>query len=128
MSSTRFLIVFLSLFTSAFAGFVNLKWSIDWVNANPDGRAVRPVIGINGQWPCPTIKANVGDLVTIHVTNNLGNETTSLHFHGLFQKGSNDMDGPAMVTQCPIPPGDTFTYKFLVSPILSSYSAYTDSG
>lgn len=27
----------------------------------------------------------------------LGNETTSVHFHGLFQNGSTDMDGPVGV-------------------------------
>lgn len=37
--------------------------------------------------------------------NNLHNETTSIHFHGIFQKDSNQMDGPAMVPQCPVPPG-----------------------
>jgi iron transport multicopper oxidase len=118
MSSSRFLVLFSSLFSTAFAGLVNLNWSIGWVNANPDGRVLRAVIGINGQWPCPTINANVGDLVTIQVTNNLGNETTSLYFHGLYQTGSNDMDGPVKVTQCPIPPGDSFTYTFFVSPLV----------
>jgi iron transport multicopper oxidase len=118
MSSSRFPVLFLSLFSTAFAGLVNLNWSIRWVNANPDGRVLRAVIGINGQWPCPTINANVGDLVTIQVTNNLGNETTSLHFHGLYQTGSNDMDGPVKVNQCPIPRGDSFTYTFFVSPLV----------
>jgi iron transport multicopper oxidase len=115
MSSTHFLVSFLSLFSTAFAGLVNLNWSIGWVNAIPDGRALWPAIGINGQWPWLTINANVGDLVTIQVTNNLGNETTSLHFHGLYQTGSNNMDGPVKVAQCPIPPGDSFTYAFFVS-------------
>ncbi|KAK5142597.1 hypothetical protein LTR04_002171 [Oleoguttula sp. CCFEE 6159] len=44
----------------------------------------------------------------------LGNETTSLHFHGLFQHGSNTMDGPSGVTQCPIQPGGSLTYDFVI--------------
>ena len=79
-------------------------WDIDWINAAPDG-VMRPVVGINGQWPCPQLDVNIGDEVWIVVNNKLQNETTSIHFHGIFQTGSTQMDGPAMVTQCPIPPG-----------------------
>jgi iron transport multicopper oxidase len=70
--------------------------------------------GINGKWPCPPIEANVGDRVIVNINNKLGNESTSLHFHGLLQKGSNHMDGPSHATQCPVPPGYSFTYDFIV--------------
>jgi hypothetical protein len=90
-------------------------WDVTWVSRNPDGLHRRPVIGINGQWPPPALTADVGEKITIHLTNNLGNETTGLHFHGLFQNGSNSMDGPTGVTQCPIGPGETFTQVFTVS-------------
>ena len=97
------------------AGTVRYDWDITWVNANPDGAMMRPVIGINGKWPCPTIHANVGDRVVVNVNNKLGNETTSLHWHGLNQRGTAEMDGPSGVAQCPIPPGSQFTYDFKVS-------------
>jgi len=87
------------------AGTVTYNWEVDWVSVSPDGHA-RPAVGINGQWPCPTISANFGDRVIVNVKNSLHNESTSIHFHGIFQQGSNEMDGPAMVTQCPIPPGE----------------------
>lgn len=90
------------------------NWDVTWVNRNPDGLLQRPVIGINYQWPVPAIKASVGEQITIHLTNQLGNETTSVHFHGLFQNGTNSMDGPTGVTQCPIGPGETFTQVFTV--------------
>ena len=93
---------------------VTYNWDVTWVNVNPDDRHARPAIGINGQWPCPPITANVGDQVVINVKNKLGNETTSIHFHGLFQQGTNSMDGPVGVTQCPIPPGGSFQYAFNV--------------
>lgn len=83
---------------------VRLSWDVDWVSVSPDG-VVRPAVGVNGQWPCPPIYANIGDRVILDVHNKLRNETTSIHFHGIFQTGSSQMDGPAMVTQCPIPPG-----------------------
>lgn len=101
------------------AAVVSYDWNITWVTANPDGLAVRPVMGINGQWPPPYLKANVGDNVVVNVHNQLGNQTTSLHFHGLYMNGSNHMDGPVGVTQCPIGLGESFTYNFTVS-ILST--------
>lgn len=85
---------------------VTFDWSVDWVSVSPDGYT-RPAIGINGQWPCPTITVDIGDRVVVNLKNNLGNETTSIHWHGIFQKGSAQMDGPAMVNQCPIPPGSS---------------------
>jgi len=90
------------------------NWDVTWVSRNPDGFHTRPVIGINGEWPPPELTANVGEHITIHLTNKLGNETTGMHFHGLYQNGTNSMDGPTGVTQCPIGPGETFTYDFTV--------------
>ena len=95
------------------------NWDVTWVNRNPDGLKERPVIGINNQWPPPAINANVGEKITVHLTNQLGNETTGLHFHGLFQNGSNSMDGPTGVTQCPIGPGEKFTQVFTVRNIFT---------
>ncbi|RDA93810.1 hypothetical protein CP533_6348 [Ophiocordyceps camponoti-saundersi (nom. inval.)] len=96
------------------AATVSYDFNITWVRANPDGAHERPVIGINGQWPIPRIEANVGDNVVVRVRNQLGNQTTSLHFHGLFMKGTPHMDGPDAVSQCPIPPGAEFTYNFTI--------------
>ncbi|RNJ54585.1 hypothetical protein D7B24_009600 [Verticillium nonalfalfae] len=97
--------------TIASAKVVTYKWTVDWVTAAPDGFS-RSVIGIDGQWPCPTIEASVGDTVVVELTNNLGNQTTGIHFHGINQVSTNFMDGPSMVTQCPLPPGSTMKYQF----------------
>lgn len=66
------------------AATVTYDFEVGWVTANPDGAFERPTIGINGQWPIPQITANVGDQVVVNVLNSLGNQTTSLHFHGLY--------------------------------------------
>jgi iron transport multicopper oxidase len=47
--------------------------------------ATRPVIGINEKWPIPAIIVTKGDRVIVNVKNSLGNESTSIHFHGLYQ-------------------------------------------
>ena len=99
----------------ASAATVTYNFNVTWVTTNPDGLADRQTIGINGQWPIPTIRVNVGDRLIVHVLNSLGDEATSLHFHGLFMANATHMDGPGAVTQCPIPPGAQFTYNFTVS-------------
>ena len=101
--------------TLATAAIVTYDFDISWVTANPDGMFDRPTIGINRQWPLPIIEANVGDQIVVNAVNNLGNQPTSLHFHGLYMNGSTHMDGPSQVTQCAIMPGSTFTYNFTVS-------------
>jgi iron transport multicopper oxidase len=103
----------LSLATIARAAVVTYNWDVTWVWASPDGFG-RPVIGINNQWPCPGIEATVGDTVVVNLNNQLGNQTTGLHFHGVNQVQSPDMDGPSGVTQCPLPPGSSLTYRFVV--------------
>ncbi|CAP72621.1 uncharacterized protein PODANS_2_530 [Podospora anserina S mat+] len=103
----------LSFATAVKAATVTYDWTATWVWAAPDGVG-RPVVGINNAWPCPQIDATVGDTVIINFTNNLGNQTSGLHFHGINQVQTPEMDGPSGVTQCPVPPGSTLQYKFVV--------------
>lgn len=98
----------------AYAATVTYDFNITWVTANPDGQFDRPVIGINGQWPVPYITATVGDRLVVNVLNQLGNESTGIHFHGMYQNGTTEMDGSVAVTQCSIGPGSSFTYNFTV--------------
>ncbi|KAH7048258.1 iron transport multicopper oxidase FET3 precursor, partial [Macrophomina phaseolina] len=94
---------------------VTLNWDIGWVSAAPDG-FTRPVIGINGEWPPPVLEADVNDTIIVTTRNLLRNETTSLHWHGMWHYNSTHMDGGARISQCEIPPGGTFTYKFKAYP------------
>jgi FtsP/CotA-like multicopper oxidase with cupredoxin domain len=66
----------------------------------------------NNQYPGPTIEANWGDYIEVRVHNNLTDEGTSLHWHGMLQKEAKWMDGVPGFTQCPIAPGSDFTYRF----------------
>ncbi len=97
----------------ALAKTVHYNWNIGWVTAAPDGFS-RPVIGINGEWPCPQIDVELGDRLVIDVYNGLGNQSTSVHWHGIHQRGTSDMDGSSGATQCPIAPGQSFKYDFKV--------------
>ncbi|KAJ5326232.1 uncharacterized protein N7506_009334 [Penicillium brevicompactum] len=105
----------LLLFTQhCHAKTVNLDFNVTWVNANPDGLHERKVVGINGQWPLPIIEVDKGDRLIVNMYNGLGDKDTSIHWHGMFQNGTNDMDGASMVTQCPISPGSSMTYNFTI--------------
>ncbi|CAJ2508541.1 Uu.00g135670.m01.CDS01 [Anthostomella pinea] len=72
----------------------------------------RVVLIVNGSVPAPTIFANWGDHLVIHVHNALADNGTSLHWHGLRQNSTNQHDGVASITQCPVAPGDSITYRF----------------
>lgn len=67
---------------------------------------------VNGQYPGPTIEANWGDIIQVTVNNQLQNNGTSFHWHGMRQLHSNDMDGVNGLTECPLAPGDSKTYTF----------------
>ena len=71
-------------------------------------------IAVNGQIPMPTLTFTEGDIAEIVVHNKL-KESTSLHWHGLFVP--NKEDGVPYLTQMPIEPNETFTYRF---PIIQS--------
>jgi len=71
-------------------------------------------IAVNGQIPMPTLTFTEGDIAEIVVHNKL-KESTSLHWHGLYLP--NKEDGVPYLTQMPIEPNETFTYRF---PIIQS--------
>jgi CopA family copper-resistance protein len=71
-------------------------------------------IAVNGQIPMPTLTFTEGDIAEIVVHNQL-KESTSLHWHGLYLP--NKEDGVPYLTQMPIEPNETFTYRF---PIIQS--------
>ena len=66
-------------------------------------------IAVNGQIPMPTLTFTEGDTAEITVHNQL-KENTSLHWHGVFLP--NKEDGVPYLTQQPIKPNTTHTYRF----------------
>ncbi|XP_021372474.1 L-ascorbate oxidase-like [Mizuhopecten yessoensis] len=72
---------------------------------------------VNGKFPGPSIVVYEGQEVVVHVTNALLMEGVTIHWHGIYQRGTPWMDGVDMVSQCPISPGQSFTYRFIADPI-----------
>ncbi|KAF8525922.1 multicopper oxidase 2A [Hysterangium stoloniferum] len=85
-------------------------FTVDLAWGAPDG-VPRTMLVVNGMYPGPTIEANQADRLVVHVKNNLPN-ATSIHWHGLFQNGTNFYDGAVGITECGIPPGQSLTYNF----------------
>ncbi|CAL1708876.1 unnamed protein product [Somion occarium] len=97
------------------AGVQEVWWNLTYIqDANPDGLAPRRVIGVNGTWPPPPLDVNDTDILVVHTLNSLDKPAT-LHHHGMFFNSTSWMDGALAVSQCGIPPGDSFDYVIPVN-------------
>lgn len=83
--------------------------------AAPDGRS-REVWGYNGRLPGPVLRVKEGDTLRVKVVNDLGDVPTSVHWHGMHQPGTWQMDGVEDVSRSPIPAGSEFVYEFQATP------------
>ncbi|KAK7050577.1 multicopper oxidase/laccase [Favolaschia claudopus] len=87
------------------------------VNADvsPDGFS-RSAVTVNGIVPGPVIVANKGDQFNLNVVNTLTDTSmllsSSIHWHGFFQKNTSWADGPSGINQCPIAANHSFEYTF----------------
>ncbi|KAJ6582112.1 multicopper oxidase/laccase [Mycena capillaripes] len=81
----------------------------------PDGFS-RSTVLAGGTFPGPLIKGFKGDRFLLNVEDKLTDNTmlrsTSIHWHGFFQKNTSWADGPSFVTQCPIAANHSFLYDF----------------
>ena len=84
----------------------------NWTNS----KDFRVLIGVNGLLPGPTMIVDEGSTVIAYVNNNLTQEATSIHWHGMRQYNTPWMDGAASITQCPIKPSSNFQYTFIAEP------------
>ncbi|KZV60312.1 multicopper oxidase [Peniophora sp. CONT] len=117
-SGLRALAVSASIIKSLVIGSTNTTY--------PDTDSTRTAVAINGQFPGPVITGNVGDTFVINVFDDVPDDNlrlastvvslgTHLHWHGLFQTGTNEMDGvdrrsPSTTRTASSNP---FTYRFI---------------
>ncbi|KAK3135379.1 hypothetical protein QOZ80_5BG0418210 [Eleusine coracana subsp. coracana] len=73
----------------------------------------KSIVTVNGQYPGPTLFAREGDHVEVNVVNH-SPYNMSIHWHGVRQLFSAWADGPSYITQCPIQPGQSYTYRFQI--------------
>lgn len=73
------------------------EFNVKYFTAYPDGVRKR-VLGVNNQFPGPTIRAKIHDTLVVTVKNQIQTrENTSIHWHGLEQVLTPFQDGPEMV-------------------------------
>ncbi len=95
------------LFPSAFAAPLLLTPQPS-MHQFPFFKTETPVWSYNNQIPGPVLRGKEGTTLEVKVQNKL-QEATTVHWHGL--RIDNAMDGVPGVTQEPIKPGETFTYR-----------------
>ncbi|MFH6999183.1 multicopper oxidase domain-containing protein [Flavobacterium sp. FlaQc-57] len=103
------ILVFLIAFTAKAQKVVRYDLHVRDTIVNFSGKEKR-ALTVNGQIPMPTLTFTEGDIAEIYVHNDLKNEDTALHWHGLFLP--NKEDGVPYLTQMPIKPGTTHKYTF----------------
>jgi len=72
------------------------------------------IMTVNGQFPGPAVEVAEGDALIVRVVNR-GSYNVTVHWHGVRQMLTGWSDGPEFVTQCPIRPGNSYTYRFTVA-------------
>ncbi|XP_043702182.1 laccase-4-like isoform X2 [Telopea speciosissima] len=76
--------------------------------------STKPIVTVNGRFPGPNLYAREDDNVLIKVVNHVKYNIT-IHWHGVRQLRTGWADGPAYITQCPIQPGQSYTYNFTIT-------------
>lgn len=72
----------------------------------------RGFMSINRKFPGPMLEVCKGDKIIVDVTNYMAGTSTTIHWHGVLQEGTQFMDGVSFATQCPIQFFSTFRYSF----------------
>lgn len=62
----------------------HFKWEVSNMFWSPDCEE-KVLIGINGQFPGPTIRARAGDTIHVELKNGLHTEGVVIHWHGIRQ-------------------------------------------
>ncbi|KAG7377239.1 ferroxidase fet3 [Phytophthora pseudosyringae] len=98
-------------YSSVLADTVSYDWHLTPIKTAFDG-VYLPTLGVNGK-PSheAVIEVELGQDVEVHVTNEL-TEPTCLHWHGMKQLGTQEMDGMSGFTQCAIEPNSSATYRY----------------
>lgn len=106
--------VLLSLSFNAHAELRKFDMTIEEVDLQVTPDFKTKVWAYDGQVPGPLIHVKEGDTVEVHLTNNTTMSHT-IHWHGIHQLGTWQMDGVPDVSQKAIEPGDMFVYKFVAT-------------
>ncbi|MFQ6622430.1 hypothetical protein Gotur_002054 [Gossypium turneri] len=100
---------------------ITFEWKVTYGTISPLGVPVKGIL-INGQFPGPNINSTTNNNVIVNVFNKL-DEPFLLTWSGVQHRKNPWQDG-VLGTNCPIPPGTNYTYKFQVKDQIGSYMYY----
>ncbi|KAK8262373.1 hypothetical protein E1A91_D13G252000v1 [Gossypium mustelinum] len=100
---------------------ISFEWKVTYGTISPLGVPVKGIL-INGQFPGPNMNSTTNNNVIVNVFNNL-DEPFLLTWSGVQHRKNPWQDG-VLGTNCPIPPGTNYTYKFQVKDQIGSFIYY----
>ncbi|KAF3444365.1 hypothetical protein FNV43_RR14057 [Rhamnella rubrinervis] len=101
--------------------YIFFTWNVTYGTISPLGVPQQGIL-INGQFPGPNINSTTNNNIVVNVFNNL-DEPFLLTWSGIQHRKNSWQDG-VLGTNCPIPPGQNFTYHFQVKDQIGSYFYY----
>ncbi|KAH7442864.1 hypothetical protein KP509_02G005000 [Ceratopteris richardii] len=102
-----------------------ITWNVTYGNRSPLGTN-QQVLLINDQFPGPEIDTVTNVNLLVNVFNSL-DEPLLITWNGIWQRRTSWQDG-VLGTNCPIPPGQNFTYFFQVKDQVGSYFYFPSTG
>jgi manganese oxidase len=81
----------------------------DYIDWETKQGVTKSGMAFNGQIPGPILEAELGDTIRIVLHNEMDDDPTAIHLHGIILP--NAMDGVPGITQDPVMPGESFTYE-----------------
>ncbi|KAM3283096.1 L-ascorbate oxidase [Capsicum chacoense] len=101
------------------------EWKVTYGTLSPLG-VPQKVILINNQFPGPRINGTSNNNIHVNVFNQL-DEPLLFTWNGIQQRKNSWQEG-TLGTNCPIPPGTNYTYRFQVKDQIGSYYYYPTTG
>ncbi|PIN20405.1 Multicopper oxidase [Handroanthus impetiginosus] len=101
--------------------YIYQTWIVNYTTLAPLG-VPQKIITINGSFPGPKINCTSNNNIVINVFNNL-DEPLLFTWNGIQQRKNSWQEG-TLGTNCPIPPGKNYTYRFQVKDQIGTYFYY----
>ncbi|KAJ0980306.1 hypothetical protein J5N97_008561 [Dioscorea zingiberensis] len=96
-------------------------WVVSYGTISPLGTPQQGIL-INGQFPGPELDCVTNDNIILNVINRL-DEPFLITWNGIKQRKNSWQDG-VLGTNCPIPPGGNYTYKFQAKDQIGTYTYF----
>ncbi|XP_051140153.1 L-ascorbate oxidase homolog [Andrographis paniculata] len=101
--------------------YLFFRWEVEYATLSPLG-SPQQVITINKQFPGPRINCTTNNNLVVNVFNHL-DEPLLFTWNGIQQRKNSWQEGMPG-TNCPIPPGANYTYRFQAKDQIGSYYYY----